>query len=192
VVKPVRHQSIGTLLYFASLGLGFMFIEIVLIQKFTLYLGDPVYAVSTVLGIVLVGSGIGALRSSRILPHPRTIGLVASIVAILSLAYLMILPAVFDATISFPHAARTAIGVVLLFPMAFVMGYPFPLGLRMISEQSRAQIPWAWGVNGCLSVIGASAAPLISIEWGFATLFAAGCASYGVAAIAAIVRWLEG
>ncbi|MGD8415041.1 MAG: hypothetical protein PVF33_12460, partial [Candidatus Latescibacterota bacterium] len=187
-VDSLRRQSFGTLVYFASLGLGFMFIEIVLIQKFTLYLGDPVYAVSTVLGVVLVGSGVGAFRSSRLSPEPFTVAKSALVVGVLALCYLAILAPFFDATIFLPLWVRTVIGMALLLPVAYAMGRPFPVGLRMLSERSESQVPWAWGVNGCLSVIGASAAPLISIEWGFAVLLLAGCGAYCLAAAAAISR----
>jgi len=98
-------------------------------------------------------------------------------------AYSILLEPLFSVSIGFPLTGRAIVASILLLPVAVAMGYPFPLGLRMVAAKAENQVPWAWGVNGCLSVVGAAAAPLISIEFGFTVLLISAAAVYTVAAI---------
>ena len=182
--------------YFFALGLGFLFVEIAFIQKFILFLGHPLYAVAVVLAGFLLFAGIGSATSSwfagridawhRV--HPRR-GLqlsaiqlsVIGIIAV-SLLYLLILPTLFDSPRSLTDIARILASLGLIAPLAFFMGMPFPLGLSCMWSQARLLVPWAWGVNGCASVLGAILAVLIAMSLGFSSIVVAAILLYAGAA----------
>lgn len=171
--------------YFAALGLAFLFVEIAWIQRFTLFLGHPIYAVSVVLTGFLVFAGLGAGASSwlerRRLPAIR---LAVTGIGALALGYLAILPAVFEALAPLPDAARVALALALIAPLAFCMGMPFPLGLARVARADPAYVPWAWGLNGCASVAATPAATLIAMHAGNAATVLAAVALYVTAALA--------
>lgn len=159
--------------YFSALGLGFMFVEIAFIQKFTLFLGHPLYAVSVVLCSFLVFAGLGSRASER---RARRLGEKAAAqravlwIAALALAYLVLLPLVFGLGITLAEPLRVALGVLMTAPLAYAMGMPFPLGLAATAAGRQSLLPWAWGINACSSVVGAVLAMLLAVHWGFSTL----------------------
>ena len=170
--------------YFAGLGLGFLWVEIPLLQRFILYLDQPTYAFATVLFGVLVWSGVGSLASDR-LSVPMSAAV--SVVAGLSVLYALALPALFDATLGLPLAGRLAASVVLLAPLGIAMGMPFPRAIRMLGSQAPALVPWAWAVNGSTSVISAILATVLALSFGFTWVILGGAAAYLAAAAAAQV-----
>ena len=170
--------------YFAGLGLGFLWVEIPLLQRFILYLDQPTYAFATVLFGVLVWSGVGSLASDR-LSVPMSVAV--SVVAALSVLYALALPALFDATLGLPLAGRLALSVVLLAPLGIAMGMPFPRAIRTLGEQAPALVPWAWAVNGSTSVISAILATVLALSFGFTWVILGGAAAYLAAAAAALV-----
>ena len=172
--------------YFAGLGLGFLWVEIPLLQRFILYLDQPTYAFATVLFGVLVWSGVGSLASDRL---PVPMGAAVSGVAGLSVLYAFGLPALFDATLGLPLAGRLALSVVLLAPLGIAMGMPFPRAIRTLGEQAPALVPWAWAVNGSTSVISAILATVLSLSFGFTWVILGGAAAY-LAAAAAAQAWV--
>ena len=158
--------------YFLALGLAFLFVEIAFIQKFTLFLSHPLYAVAVVLASFLVFAGAGSACSLRMAERaaardvrPVSIA-VAGIVAIAAL-YLLLLPPLFGRFIGVADSARILISVLLIAPLAFFMGMPFPLGLRRVAERAPDFVPWAWGINGFASVVSAVLATLLAIHFGF-------------------------
>ena len=170
----------ATLGYFGLIGVAFLLIEIALIQHLQLYLGHPVYAATAVLAAFLVFAGLGSLWSQR-----RTAGrsrftlrLGIGAIVILGLGYILYLPAVLAALTEYPLSARIAIALALMAPLAFAMGLPFPLGLHALGQQAPQLIPWAWGINGCASVISAAATPLLAMEIGFSGLVAVALLAY--------------
>ena len=184
--------------YFVALGLGFLFIEIAFIQKFTLFLGHPLYAVAVVLAAFLlfasIGSGVSSWLAAHIdawhIAHPGNIPKLGAIqlsaVAIItvSLLYLLALPSIFDALLHLTDIAKILVSLGLIAPLAFFMGMPFPLGLSRVSAGMPALVPWAWGVNGCASVISVMLATLIAMEFGFSiVVLAAGFLYAGAAAV---------
>ncbi len=171
-------------LYFAGLGLGFLWVEIPLLQRFILYLDQPTYAFATVLFGVLVWSGVGSLASDR-LSVPMSAAV--SVVAGLSVLYAFGLPALFDATLGMPLAGRLALSVVLLAPLGIAMGVPFPRAIRALGEQAPALVPWAWAVNGSTSVVSAILATVLALSFGFTSVILGGAAAYLAAAAAAQV-----
>lgn len=155
--------------YFVCLGLGFILVEMTLVQKFILFLGQPVYALSVVLFSILLFSGLGSFMSSRFLSSKleRNIRLVCLLISVLVLVYVALLPAVLYPCVSLPTLYKALIVVGLLFPLSFCMGMPMPLGIHWLKIHSSAMVPWAWGVNGSASVLGSITTVLIAANWGF-------------------------
>lgn len=169
-----------TLAYFGLIGLAFLFVEIAWIHRLQRFLGQPIYATAFVLAVFLVFAGLGAAWSQRRPSGSRKgrLTLVVIGIALLSLAYLAGLDAVLErlAYLQLPLRALVTVGV--LAPLAFAMGVPFPLGLQRLSLDAEPLVPWAWGINGCASVISAAAAPLLAMEIGFSGLVLTGVVCY--------------
>ena len=163
--------KLRTGLYFLLLGLGYMSLEIAAIQRFLLLLPSPVHSLSVVLCTFLVGSGVGSLLLGRLSADPRrTLRVAALGIVLLALAHAAILPGLLPALLGRPLPLRLTATVLLLAPLAFLMGIPFPAGFALVRRRSEALTPWVWGVNGCASVAGASLATLFAIEVGLAGL----------------------
>jgi hypothetical protein len=174
--------------YFFLLGLAFLFIEIAFIQKFVLFLSHPLYSVTVVLAGFLIFAGLGSARSgwlarrscaARTGALPLAIGAISAIAT----AYVLLLPPLFAALIGLADGYKAAVSIVLIAPLAFFMGMPFPLGLRQVAGSAPAFIPWAWGLNGFASVVSAAAATLLAIHLGFTAVVAASVACYLAAAV---------
>jgi len=186
---PPRGGSRSRVLaYFVAIGLAFMFIEIAFIQKFVLYLSHPLYAVAVVLFAFLLFAGVGSRASGRLsegspaMRHP--VAAVAGAIAVAAVLCLTLLPWLFQHSMRLPDAARILISAALIAPLAFFMGMPFPLGLARIDPTDARLIAWAWGINGCASVVGAVLATLLAIHVGFTAVVVAALVLYGVAAVA--------
>ena len=173
-----RRGTFGIILYYACLGLGYMMAEIFLIQKFVFYLADPVYANSLVITILLVASGFGSLAAGRA-ANPRVLVAAAS-VGILALAVLFHfgLSSLLGATLGLPLAVRAGISVLVIAPLGFLIGIPFPSGLSLLSSSREGIVPWAWGVNGALSVTGSVLTRILSTSVGFSAVLAVMAALY--------------
>lgn len=173
------------LAYFALLGLGFLFIEIPLVQRLIAFVGKPVYALAVVLFGLLMFSGLGSVLS-RQAPWRAALGALT----LAALVYPALLPLLFRWTLRTPLAARLVIGAVSLAPLGVLMGMPFPKGIAWLERASPeraspALIPWAWAVNGAVSVVASVLAALIALSAGFTVVLVAGAVCYGVAAILA-------
>lgn len=170
------------LLYFALLGLGFLFVEIPLLQRFILYLGQPAYAFAAVTSTLLVAAGAGSgYLSSRL-----SLRLALPLITLLIIIYPFLLPPMFDVTLKFPFAGRVAITAVALFPLGILLGIPFPGGLRLVAQESSGLIPWIWAVNGCASVISAVLAAMIALTWGFSVVLWSASLAYALAGLVII------
>ncbi len=163
-----------TVLYFGGLGLAYMFLEIAFIQRFMLFLAYPVYAVGVVLTAFLIFSGLGSLFADRRLgavgggsATRRLVGVAIVLIAASVLLYGLVLPHLFGAGAGWGDAWRIAASLLFLAPLAFLMGIPFPAGLQLVSDRYERQVPWAWGVNGGASVVGAALAALTAVHVGF-------------------------
>ena len=177
-----------TLLHFSGIGIGFMFVEIIFIQQFILYFGNPVIAASAVLSGMLISSGIGSLVSSRLKNSNRTVLVVLSLVIFFILFYAFILTPLLRASINLPFFLKILFSILLISPVAFFMGMPFPIGLKHLDEQNNTLIPWAWGVNGCFSVISTVLATIIAVEAGFLWVMLLASVAYGLALVANVFR----
>ena len=173
------------LAYFGMLGAGFMLIEVALLQRFVLLLGHPVYSLTVTLFSVLLGTGIGSLVSRRITDQRLLPVVQIVLVAIVGVAVLAIvaLPSIIRGAIGASHSARIALAVLMVTPAGILMGMPLPAGIRLMTPGHSALVPWAWGMNGALSVIGATLAVFIAMNWGFSTTLMAGAGIYLAAAV---------
>ncbi len=165
-----------TIFYFGGLGLGFMFFEIVLIQRFILYLGQPVYSVAAVITSLLLCSGAGSIVSSRLRATGRNLRNATGLIAGIILVYILLLPFILELTIGYSFGIRAVMAFLIIGLPACFMGIPFPLGVRYVSALNRELVPWSWGINGCMSVVSTVLATVIAVEFGFIAvmLFASG------------------
>jgi hypothetical protein len=159
--------KLKTLFYFGGIGFGYMFIEIILIQRFTLYFGNVIYAAALVVCLMLVSSGCGSLISQKITPKPYRIILIVTIIIISLLVYALFLSGWLKTTIGFSITAKIILSLIWIAPPAFFMGMPFPLGLKTLTSSNDLLIPWAWGINGVFSVVSTVLATIIAVELGF-------------------------
>ena len=183
--KP-RGEAVGpygaSILYFASLGLGFIAVELSLLQHLTLLLGHPIFTLSVLLFTLLAASGVGSRLSHHFAMRPICLG-----VAILGTAYAMALPKAIPALLPLPLGARVAIAVLLIAPLGFAMGMPFPRGLGQTGHGPFPAPPFYWGLNGILSVIGSIGTMAAAVTLGFRAAMILGSLCYLVAAAAAPV-----
>ena len=172
--------------YFLAIGLAYLVLEIAFLSGIQRLLGDPVIGGAATVGGFLLYSGLGSLAANRIASLPGVslarLVLVPAVMAIPVFTGLILL-ALFGGT--WPLALRLAAVLVLIAPLAFAMGLPFPLGLQWFGKRSSALVPWAWGVNGCASVMASPLAMIIAMQWGFVLTVAAAAACYLTAACAA-------
>jgi len=174
-------------IYFLSIGLAFLFIEIAFIQKFTLILSQPLYAVAVTLCAFLIFSGLGSLYAQKKMMVPsavtmqRLLNRSVTLIGIITLIYVIALPAMTDVIMAMSEPARIAAAILLAAPLAFAMGMPFPLGLTATRHNDPTLMPWAWGINGCASVLSAILAVLLAIEIGFSGVMLSAILFYALA-----------
>jgi hypothetical protein len=176
--------------YFFLLGLAFLFVEMAFIQKFILFLSHPLYAIAVVLSGFLVFAGLGSAYSGRFAHRveqsgrsPVSLAVVA--ISAIALLYVALLPMLFQQLIGLADGIKMALSIFLIAPLAFCMGMPFPIALHRVAKNMPDFIPWAWGINGFASVMSASLATLLAIEFGFTVvvLFALGLYATAAAVI---------
>jgi hypothetical protein len=172
------------LVYFGCLGFAYLAVEIPLIQRILLYVDHPTTAFATVVTVLLVASGVGSLLAPR-----ARIQWVVPLLALYLVALLVLLPAAVDVLLGYSLATRLAVISLLLAPLGLLMGIPFPAGLALLRERSARLIPWAWGVNGCASVVASVLAPLIALEWGYGVVLGLATAVYVAAWLIIRLAW---
>jgi len=178
--------------YFAALGLGFMFFEIVLIQKLTLFLGYPTYSLTVTLFALLLFTGIGSLLSASY-SRQRNRALLALLGAltVLMLFYQFGIGAIVSRCVGAPLAVRVAITIACLAPLGLCLGALMPIGLGTIAnvtEHKAEFVAWAWAVNGFFSVISSILATMLSMTFGFTVVLALAVLAYLVGMLA--LRWI--
>jgi hypothetical protein len=157
-----------------------MLIEVAMLQQFVLLLGHPVYSLTVTLFSLLLGTGLGAALSRRFRQQSlaRTGAVaIAAIAAIGVVVIALVAPLVIWA-IPFGRATRMAIAVATLLPIGVALGIPMPAGIRLLSARAPHMVAWAWGMNGALSVVGATLAIFIAMNWGFQVTLLAASATY--------------
>jgi len=160
---PGRWRFIG---YFMALGFAYIVVEIILMQKFVFFLGYPVYAMTVILFSLLTFSGLGSLVSSRIKGGR---GLVALFLLLLGfqVAMVFLFKPITDTTFAWGFPGRILVSVAITGPLGFLMGMPFPLGIRYAQTHARPLLPWIWSLNGYASVLGSVLSVVLAIQIGF-------------------------
>lgn len=185
-------QSPVPLLYFIAVGLGYILVEIAFIQRFVLFLGHPTYALTVVIFLLMVSSGAGSLMSRRWLPRAEAGWAPVLLVIVTLLVYVFFLPGRLAALVGLDFEYRLLISAALLIPLGFVMGMPFPTGLRSLApagsdsatgNAAQTAIEWAWAMNAAASVLGSVLAMVIAIQFGLTVTLACGAAAYVVALV---------
>ena len=177
----VPHRG-SFLVYFAGLGLGFIMIEIALLQRFTLFLGQPVYTFAVVLAALLIFTGIGAALSDRFGASARkSLRVIVPLILLTLLVTAFLTPYIFNVALGWSLLARVVVSVVILAPLGILLGMPFPSGLRIIGEEVPSLVPWAWGVNGFFTVIGTVGALILGMALGFKAVLVVAAACYLIA-----------
>jgi hypothetical protein len=170
--------------YFAAIGTAFMFLEIAFIQKLVLFLSHPLYAVAVALSGFLLFAGLGSRFAARLAPsgRGRAVRIAITAIVLTGAIYLVALPAFFPRLMGWPDAAKVVLALVLIAPLAFPMGLPFPIGLAGTHRSAPRLVPWAWAVNAFASVVAAILATLAAMHFGFNALVLAALVLYVLAA----------
>jgi hypothetical protein len=185
-------QSALSLLYFVAVGLGYILVEIAFIQRFVLFLGHPTYALTVVIFLLMLSSGAGSLSSRLWLPQTNSGWVPLLLVIVTLLADVFFLPSRLTALVGMGFGYRLLVSGILLVPLGFVMGMPFPTGLRALAALPAPEFPagqtgsdnaieWAWAMNAAASVLGSVLAMVIAIQFGLTVTLACGAAAYVMA-----------
>jgi hypothetical protein len=181
VAPRASYPRILPLCYFIAVGLGYILVEITLIQRFVLFLGHPTYALTVVIFLMLLASGAGSLTARRWTPRVRTLRpLLLAIVAGVA-AYVALLPFILRSLVGVPFLLKLLISGALIVPLGFAMGIPFPTGLRLLDESSSSgdgMCEWAWAMNASASVLGSVLAMVVAIHFGLAVTLVCGAVAY--------------
>jgi hypothetical protein len=184
--RPALGEHGPLLTYFAAIGLGFMMVEVALLQRLTVFLGHPTFALTTILFVLLIAGGAGSFLSGRLgsKTWSRFVPL-AGLLAAVTLVGFVTGPALrlFEAS---GTAVRVAVAAGLVGTAGFFMGMALPTGLRVATGAAPSLIPWLWGTNGATSVFGSVLAAAIALAYGISTSYWFGVGCYAVA-IAALV-----
>ena len=178
--RPVR------LLYFIAVGLGYILVEIAFIQRFVLFLGHPVYALTVVVFLLLLSSGAGSMVSRWWLAETSRVWLPLVLIAGALLLYVAVLPGLLGHLVGLPFPVKLLVSAGLLVPLGFAMGMPFPTGLRAVADTTSGNlVEWAWAMNAASSVLGSVLAIIIAIQFGLNVTLAMGAAAYLLAILLA-------
>jgi hypothetical protein len=189
-----RKSFIQSIFYFTLIGLGFMWVQIPLMQRFSVYLGHPVYAVVVILFSMILSAGLGSWFSDRIDLAKGPAPLVAGplLIAFLILLVTLCIQTVFDATIERALADRCLMVVAMVALPSFFMGFCFPVGVRLVSRLADDALPWMWGVNGACSVFASVTAVAISMWAGIHTNLFLAATAYALLLLPATTLWRKG
>jgi hypothetical protein len=174
-------SRLRVLIYFASLGVAYLLVEIATIQRFVLYLGHPTYSLTANLAIFLLFSGLGSATAGRLGAGRRAAALAALCVVTLLAAHALWLPDFLRQTLSASEGVRVLYTCVWIAPLAFCMGIPFPTGLALVGRTAPSFLPWAFGVNGAASVLSSVLSIVLAMELGFTAVFVTAAGLYAVA-----------
>src|SRR5215210_39594 len=170
------------ILYFAALGVGFILIELALLQKLILLMGNPTMTFALLLFTLLLSSGSGSLLSTRIAKNTmRNLVFVIGGIAGIGILYVFFLPSIIYSTIAEPIVVKAAVSIAVLAPIGFLMGMPLPTGMRLLKVHRPDYIPWMWAINGAFSVLGAVLAIALGIMYGSSLAMVLGILVYLIA-----------
>jgi hypothetical protein len=175
-----KSTSVKTFFYFGSIGMAFMFVEIIFIQQFILFLGHPLYSTSVIIFSLLFASGVGSYFSKKILGQDLRRNLRKSLLicAGLVVLYLLLLPPFYKTLIHLSLPIKMGLTFLTVFPLGFLMGFPFPTGIRLLAEQEEGLVPWAWATNAFSSVVNSISALIIAFWVGYSLVLVLASAGY--------------
>jgi len=179
------------LVYFALLGTGFLLVEVALLHRFRLLLGTPVLTFSVTVGALLLGGGLGSLFGQRFDTSqlPKVIKTAALGITFWLLASSILYDNLVDLTLSASLSVRTIVSLIALAPAGFMMGVPFPSGLRLAGSIDPEGIPLFWGMNASASMFGAVLATIVALLMGFQMALLLGAGMYFLVAVLAQLTW---
>jgi hypothetical protein len=173
-----RKTGILALLFFITVGFGYILVEISLIQRFVLFLGHPTYALTVVVFLLLLSSGAGSVMARQWISNGSRILPLLGLIAALILFNVMVLPWLLSVAVGLPFAIKLLLSAVVLAPLGFLMGMPFPTGLRLVKT-----VEWAWALNAAASVMGSVMAMIIAIHFGLTVTLVCAAVAYLLAAL---------
>jgi hypothetical protein len=184
--KLWKFPTLSYMIYFVALGMGFMLIEIGIMQQLSIFLGHPVFGLAVILFTLLLAGGIGSLVSSFISIHslPKLI----TLLLITQLIYLTQVPTLLNDLSNWNLALKIISSIGVLFPLGFFMGMPFSLGLRKLHQTHESLTAWMFGINGIFSVLASVLAVVISLIWGIQTTLMVGIAFYVLAFLVSLLK----
>ncbi len=186
-----RRAPFVPLFYFIAIGLGYILVEITLIQRFVLFLGHPTYALTVVVFLMLLSSGAGSVMSRRWLSRTISVRLVLALIVAGIVSYLYLLPRILTSFVGLDFPLKLLLSGLLIVPLGMAMGMPFPTGLRALAgcaagtgtSQRESSIEWAWAMNAASSVLGSVLAMVIAIHLGLSATLICGAAAYFLAGL---------
>ena len=189
-----NRPSVWQWLFFGGLGLGYILIEVPLIQRTLLLIGNPTLTMVVVLAALLLSSGVASLLSARweVEAVWTRIAIAALIVAAFALALAYGQPVVLERLSRLSSAFRVLLTLFLLLPLGFVMGIPFANGLRLVGKQNELALPYLWGWNAVTSVAGSALAASLALWFHFGAALLAGAACYLLVALTAFLQFKRG
>ena len=173
------------ILHFSGIGLGYICLEMVIIYSLSFYFGNPLIAASVTISAILIFSGIGSYLSEFFHSKLRLV-LVATLLIIV--LYTVLFKALLILTINANLIIKALTIILMIGPLAFLMGIPFPVGISLLSKDNASAIPWAWGVNGCFSVISTALATILAVEGGHFWVFMVATFAYLITLLASFLR----
>jgi len=187
-------QPAISLLYFVAVGLGYILVEIAFVQRFVLFLGHPTYALTVVVFLLLLSSGVGSLLSRRWINNTRRAWLPLSLIVCGILVCVSLLPGTLTTLVGLPFTVKLLVSAGLLVPLGFAMGMPFPTGLRALAcaqdgellpvgrnQAAESAVEWAWALNAGASVLGSVLAMVVAVQFGLTATLTCGAAAYFLA-----------
>jgi hypothetical protein len=163
--------------YFALIGVGYMFVQIPFLQRFSVYLGHPTYTLAVILFSMIFFTGVGSFVSDRFsIDRHRWLLKLPILIGLCALAMTWAIKPLMDSTIHLQLPARSLIVVACAAPVSVLLGFCFPVGMRLVARLSSDATAWMWGVNGACGVLASIVAVGLSMWYGIDTSLAlAGC-----------------
>ena len=173
-----RPLTVAGSVYFSLIGMGFMLAEIALLERFSVYLGHPIYSLGVCLSGLILSSGLGSLTSDRL--QLDTFGKLVGwggVVVVYLVGLERVLPTVLESTTDQERLLRIGISMMAIMPLGFLLGFAFPTGMRLVEAIDRQPTPWFWGINGATGVLASVLGLMFSISLGInvTMLLSAGC-----------------
>lgn len=187
LINRRKSDILPFLLYFSSIGLGFMLWEIVFLQKLLLFLGQPLYTLSTTLFTILLFAGLGSLSTNQLKSKEPQYYISRAIIILITIAviYLCLLPIIFHSYMGYPRYIKIPVAILTLIPLSFYMGMPLPLAVKILHQKMPDIIPWMWGINAASSVLASILAIILAMNIGYNFVLFVGIIFYLMAFILA-------